>query len=74
MAANIVMSAEAAFTGPVLLIAANVGAARDHQQAARMERLERTVLDRLDALEKRMAPPAELPVKAPKASRKKASV
>jgi hypothetical protein len=33
------MSAEAAFTGPVLLIAANVGAARDHCQADRFEHL-----------------------------------
>ena len=36
---NLAMSAEAAFTGPVLLIAANFGAIRDHQQADRIERL-----------------------------------
>ncbi len=36
---NLAMSAEAAFTGPVLLIAANFGAVRDHQQADRIERL-----------------------------------
>ena len=36
---NLAMSAEAAFTGPVLLIAANVGAARDHKQADRIEGL-----------------------------------
>jgi uncharacterized membrane protein len=36
---NLAMSAEAAFTGPVLLIAANVGATRDHKQADRIEGL-----------------------------------
>ena len=36
---NLAMSAEAAFTGPVLLIAANVGAGRDRAQAARTEAL-----------------------------------
>ncbi len=36
---NLAMSAEAAFTGPVLLIAANVGAIRDHAQADRIEKL-----------------------------------
>ena len=36
---NLVLSFQAAFTGPVLLIAANVGALRDHQQADRIERL-----------------------------------
>lgn len=36
---NLLLSFQAAFTGPVLLIAANVGALRDHQQADRIERL-----------------------------------
>jgi len=36
---NLVLSFQAAFTGPVLLIAANVGALRDHQQADRIEHL-----------------------------------
>jgi uncharacterized membrane protein len=36
---NLAMSAEAAFTGPVLLIAANVGAMRDHKQYDRIEHL-----------------------------------
>lgn len=67
MAANILMSAEAAFTGPILLIAANVGAIRDHRQYDRIEHLvaqneamaeriatlETTILARLDALDTR---------------------
>jgi uncharacterized membrane protein len=36
---NLAMSAEAAFTGPILLIAANVGAIRDHRQYDRIEHL-----------------------------------
>jgi uncharacterized membrane protein len=36
---NLLLSFQAAFTGPVLLIAANVGAVRDHQQADRIENL-----------------------------------
>jgi uncharacterized membrane protein len=36
---NLLLSFQAAFTGPVLLIAANVGAMRDHKQADRIERL-----------------------------------
>jgi uncharacterized membrane protein len=36
---NLAMSAEAAFTGPILLIAANVGAMRDHKQSDRIEHL-----------------------------------
>lgn len=36
---NLLLSFQAAFTGPVLLIAANVGAVRDHQQADRIESL-----------------------------------
>lgn len=36
---NLLLSFQAAFTGPVLLIAANVGALRDHQQADRVEHL-----------------------------------
>jgi uncharacterized membrane protein len=36
---NLALSAEAAFTGPILLIAANAGAARDHRQADRVEQL-----------------------------------
>ncbi len=38
---NLLLSFQAAFTGPVLLIAANVGAVRDHQQADRIESLGR---------------------------------
>lgn len=38
---NLLLSFQAAFTGPVLLIAANVGAVRDHQQADRIENLGR---------------------------------
>lgn len=38
---NLLLSFQAAFTGPVLLIAANVGAMRDHQQADRIEKLGR---------------------------------
>ena len=36
---NLLLSFQAAFTGPVLLIAANVGAMRDHKQYDRIERL-----------------------------------
>lgn len=36
---NLLLSFQAAFTGPVLLIAANVGAMRDHAQADRIEKL-----------------------------------
>lgn len=36
---NLLLSFQAAFTGPVLLIAANVGALRDHQQSDRVEHL-----------------------------------
>jgi uncharacterized membrane protein len=36
---NLVLSFQAAFTGPVLLIAANVGAVRDHKQSDRIEHL-----------------------------------
>lgn len=36
---NLLLSFQAAFTGPVLLIAANVGALRDHAQADRIEKL-----------------------------------
>jgi uncharacterized membrane protein len=36
---NLLLSFQAAFTGPVLLIAANVGAIRDHKQADRTEQL-----------------------------------
>jgi uncharacterized membrane protein len=36
---NLLLSFQAAFTGPVLLIAANVGAIRDHAQSDRIERL-----------------------------------
>jgi|SRR5579862_7543837 len=45
IALNLAMSAEAALTGPILLIAANVGAIRDHRQFDRMERLERRAED-----------------------------
>lgn len=38
---NLLLSFQAAFTGPVLLIAANVGALRDHQQSDRIESLGR---------------------------------
>ena len=36
---NLLLSFQAAFTGPVLLIAANVGAKRDHKQSDRIEQL-----------------------------------
>src|SRR5215469_5821095 len=36
---NLLLSFQAAFTGPVLLIAANVGAKRDHAQSDRIEKL-----------------------------------
>jgi uncharacterized membrane protein len=36
---NLALSFQAAFTGPVLLIAANVGAIRDHAQSDRIEKL-----------------------------------
>lgn len=36
---NLLLSFQAAFTGPVLLIAANVGAMRDHKQADRIEQI-----------------------------------
>jgi uncharacterized membrane protein len=36
---NLLLSFQAAFTGPVLLIAANVGAIRDHAQSDRIEKL-----------------------------------
>jgi uncharacterized membrane protein len=36
---NLLLSFQAAFTGPVLLIAANVGALRDHRQYDRIEHL-----------------------------------
>lgn len=36
---NLLLSFQAAFTGPVLLIAANVGAVRDHRQSNRIEAL-----------------------------------
>lgn len=36
---NLLLSFQAAFTGPVLLIAANVGAMRDHKQSDRIEHL-----------------------------------
>lgn len=36
---NLLLSFQAAFTGPVLLIAANVGAMRDHRQYDRIENL-----------------------------------
>lgn len=42
---NLTMSAEAAFTGPILLVAANIGAIRDHKQFDRMEHLERHMED-----------------------------
>lgn len=38
---NLLLSFQAAFTGPVLLIAANVGAMRDHKQSDRIEELSR---------------------------------
>ena len=67
---NLAMSAEAAFTGPILLIAAIVGAIRDHRQYDRIEHLvaqneamaeriatlETTILARLDTLPKTSAP------------------
>jgi uncharacterized membrane protein len=61
---NLAMSAEAAFTGPILLIAANVGAIRDRAQTARIEalaaknegleeqllKMEQQILARLDSI------------------------
>ncbi|HEV8192982.1 MAG TPA: DUF1003 domain-containing protein [Ktedonobacterales bacterium] len=38
---NLLLSFQAAFTGPVLLIAANVGAMRDHKQSDRIEQLSK---------------------------------
>lgn len=38
---NLLLSFQAAFTGPVLLIAANVGAKRDHKQSDRIEELSK---------------------------------
>ena len=61
---NLMLSFQAAFTGPVLLIAANVGAIHDHRQYDRIEQLvrqnealterltnlETSILSRLDTL------------------------
>lgn len=54
---NLAMSAEAAFTGPILLIAANAGAQRDHKQAERMAAL----LARIDTLLEEQQP-REMPL------------
>lgn len=58
---NLLLSFQAGFTGPILLIAANVGAIRDHRQFDRMERLERrsedmeeNVMGKLASLEQRL--------------------
>lgn len=51
---NLLLSFQAAFTGPVLLIAANAGANRDHAQYDRMEEMERTLLERHDRMAERM--------------------
>lgn len=45
---NLLLSFQAAFTGPVLLIAANVGAMRDHKQADRIEGLAKQNEDLTD--------------------------
>lgn len=52
---NLMLSTQAAETGPILLIAANVGALRDHAQADRIERLEATVLAELRSLRAEVA-------------------
>jgi uncharacterized membrane protein len=54
---NLLLSFQAAFTGPVLLIAANVGAMRDHRQYDRIEQLGRQteqLADRLLDVESRL--------------------
>lgn len=61
---NLLLSFQAAFTGPVLLIAANVGAMRDHRQYDRIEHLTaktedvgeqtRALADRLVELERQL--------------------
>jgi uncharacterized membrane protein len=51
---NLLLSFQAAFTGPVLLIAANVGAKRDHKQSDRIEQLTKQnedLAERLVAVE-----------------------
>jgi uncharacterized membrane protein len=52
---NLVLSFQAAFTGPVLLIAANVGAAIDRKQINRIESLEATVETHVEQTEKGIA-------------------
>ena len=47
---NLMLSFQAAFTGPILLIAANVGALRDHKQYDRMEEMERRLDAKLERL------------------------
>ena len=54
---NLAMSAEAAFTGPILLIAANAGAQRDHKQAERMEHMIARIDELLEKSEKSEKPP-----------------
>lgn len=51
---NLLLSFQAAFTGPVLLIAANVGAIRDHRQYDRIEQLERKVDEKGDRTDEKM--------------------
>jgi hypothetical protein len=67
------MSAEAAFTGPILLIAANAGAQRDHKQAERMEKLLMRVDELLEAKKATPMPLAPVtPIRpAPKRSHRK---
>src|SRR6185437_4755887 len=52
---NRMLSFQAAFTGPVLLIAANVGAMRDHKQYDRMEQMETSIIDELTATRNELA-------------------
>jgi uncharacterized membrane protein len=60
--ANIVMSAEAAFTGCILLISANVASIRDHRQYDRMEAMEKTLLAEMADIRARLAPDAPSPM------------
>jgi uncharacterized membrane protein len=77
---NLLLSFQAGFTGPILLIAANVGAIKDHRQYDRMESLERreedmeeNILARLDKINRRLDealsyvrdPPLPAPVDPP---------
>lgn len=61
---NLLLSFQAAFTGPVLLIAANVGALRDHRQYDRIEHLSQQneeLIERLSDLEQQILARLEAP-------------